>query len=93
MVTHFLVPLKLTDDYSYMKKLCKQKYETATYGNEWRLQFRNERQSEDMFDQFYECLLRAASKVYTDMVDEPHMDANFCNQFIFGFKDTSIKQK
>ena len=93
IVTHLPVPQEYTDDYSYMKKLCKQRFEPATSVNERRLQFRNERQGEDTLDQFYERLLKAATKAYPDIIDESQMDANLCDQLIFGLKDTGIKQK
>ena len=57
------------------------------------MQFRNERQGEDTLDQFYERLLKAATKAYPDIIDESQMDANLCDQLIFGLKDTGIKQK
>ena len=93
IVSHLPVPQEHTDDYSYMQKLCKQRFEPATSVNERRLQFRNERQGEDTLDQFYERLLKAATKAYPDITDESQIDANLCDQLIYGLKDTSIKQK
>ena len=75
IVTLLPVPQEHADDYSYMQKLCKQRFEPATLVNERRLQFRNERQ-QDMLDQFYECLMKGPTKAYPDITDESKMDAN-----------------
>ena len=46
-----------------------------------------------MLDQFFECLLKAATKAYPDIIDKSQMDANLYDQLIFDLKDTIIKQK
>ena len=46
-----------------------------------------------MLDQFFECLLKAATKAYLDIIDKSQMDANLYDQLIFDLKDTIIKQK
>ena len=70
IVTHLAAPQEHVDDTSYKQKLCRQRFEPANFVNERRLQFRNEQQGEDMLDQFYERLLKAVTKAYSDFIGE-----------------------
>ena len=94
IVQHLPIPADKTDGYEYYRKICKTGFEPAKSINERRLQFRNEKQAKnEKFDAYYEKLLTAIAKAFSNASDANDLDIKICDQFIAEMSDQIIKIK
>jgi hypothetical protein len=80
-------------DYNYYQQMLRDRFEPATSIQERRLLFRNIKQEEEDLDQFYEKLVKSASKAFPDITDMTELDLQIGEQMVYGLKDPYLKQR
>jgi hypothetical protein len=85
ILQHIAIPADKLNDYDFLKQACIERFGEATSASERRLQFKTEKQSDSQtFDQFYEHLVKIATRAFAATRDQKEVDNDILDQFIGG---------
>lgn len=85
ILQHIKIPAEKKADYDYLRQACIDRFEESTSARKRRLQFKIEKQVENQtFDQYFEFLLKAATRAFPTTRDPKEVDDDVTDQFIAG---------